>query len=145
MLFDCCVWKLFLSAAKYNKVKQLISLSSKIFSSLTFQGFHHLSQPMVSECLQVSIFRTKSGPLSACSKANLLTVGCDEGKCSIYCRVPCKESRQLALKVLKVRMKGVWSAHGHSSDWWWRHWTEVIKRQYHQVSRSNSVGSTCLW
>ena len=31
--------------------------------------------------------------LLACSKANLLTSGCGEGKCSIYCTVPSKESR----------------------------------------------------
>ena len=29
------------------------------------------------------------------SKTNLLTLGCDGGKCSIYCRAPSKESRQL--------------------------------------------------
>jgi len=32
------------------------------------------------------------------SKTNLLTLGCDGGKCSIYCRAPSKESRQLELK-----------------------------------------------
>lgn len=36
--------------------------------------------------------------LSACSEANLLTVGCGERKCSIHCRVPSKESRQLVPK-----------------------------------------------
>ena len=30
------------------------------------------------------------------SKANLLTPGCGEGKCSVYCRAPSKESRQLS-------------------------------------------------
>ena len=29
------------------------------------------------------------------SKANLLTPGCGEGKCSVYCRAPSKEYRQL--------------------------------------------------
>ena len=33
-----------------------------------------------------------------CSKANLLTLGCGEGKCKVYCRAPSKESRQLTLK-----------------------------------------------
>ena len=33
------------------------------------------------------------GPLGALSKANLLTLSCGEGKCSIYCKVPDKESR----------------------------------------------------
>ena len=32
------------------------------------------------------------------SKANLLTLGCGEEKCSVYCRAPSKESRQLVLK-----------------------------------------------
>ena len=36
--------------------------------------------------------------MPARSKANLLTLGCAEGKCSIYYRVPVKESRQLVLK-----------------------------------------------
>ena len=36
--------------------------------------------------------------LPTCSKANLLTLGFDEGKCSIYCRAPSKESRELVLK-----------------------------------------------
>ena len=36
--------------------------------------------------------------LSACSEANLLTLGCGERKCSINCRVLSKESRQLVPK-----------------------------------------------
>ena len=32
------------------------------------------------------------------SKDNLLTPGCGDGKCSVYCRAPSKESRQLVLK-----------------------------------------------
>ena len=32
------------------------------------------------------------------SKANLLTLGCGEGKCSVYCRASSKESRELVLK-----------------------------------------------
>ena len=36
--------------------------------------------------------------LSACSEANLLTLGCGERKCSIHCRVQSKESRQLVPK-----------------------------------------------
>ena len=35
--------------------------------------------------------------LPMCSKANLLTPGC-EGKCSVYCRALSKESRQLVPK-----------------------------------------------
>ena len=38
----------------------------------------------------------------ACSKTNLLTLGRDEGKCSVYCRAPSKESRQLVLKRLEL-------------------------------------------
>ena len=33
-----------------------------------------------------------------CNKAHLLTPGCSEGKCNVYCRVPSKESRQLVFK-----------------------------------------------
>ena len=33
-----------------------------------------------------------------CTKANLLILSCIEGKCSVYCRVPSKESRQLGFK-----------------------------------------------
>ena len=36
--------------------------------------------------------------LPTCSKANLLTLGCGEGKYSMYRRAPSKESRQLVLK-----------------------------------------------
>lgn len=32
------------------------------------------------------------------SKANPLILGCGEGKCHIYCRAPCMESRQLGIK-----------------------------------------------
>ena len=39
--------------------------------------------------------------LPTCSKANLLTLGSSDGKCSIYCRAPSKESRWLVLKRLK--------------------------------------------
>ena len=31
-------------------------------------------------------------------KVNLLTLGCGEGKCGIYCRASSKESRQLVLE-----------------------------------------------
>ena len=37
-------------------------------------------------------------PCLTCSKANLLTLGCGEGKYSIYCRVPSKKNGQLMLK-----------------------------------------------
>ena len=40
--------------------------------------------------------------LPVCSKANLLTVGCGEGKGHIYFRGPFKESRQLVLKKLEL-------------------------------------------
>ena len=39
--------------------------------------------------------------LPTCSKASLLTPASSDGKCSIYCRVPSKESRWLVLKGLK--------------------------------------------
>ena len=38
----------------------------------------------------------------ACSKASLLTLGCGEGKCSVYCRTPSQENRQLTLKRLEL-------------------------------------------
>ena len=38
----------------------------------------------------------------SCSKANLLTTGCGEGKYSIYCRVSSKEKEQLTLKRPKL-------------------------------------------
>ena len=37
-----------------------------------------------------------------CSKANLLTLGCGEGKCSIYYPAPSKDFRQLVLKRPKL-------------------------------------------
>ena len=40
--------------------------------------------------------------LPVCSKANLLTQGCDEGKYNIYCRAPSKENGQLMLKRPKL-------------------------------------------
>ena len=40
--------------------------------------------------------------LPVCSKANLLTLGCGEGKGHIYFRGPFKESRQLVLKKLEL-------------------------------------------
>lgn len=36
------------------------------------------------------------------SKANPLTLGCGEGKCSVYCRVPSKESKWLVLRRPKL-------------------------------------------
>ena len=36
------------------------------------------------------------------SKANLLTLGCAEGKCSIYCRHQTRSPRQLVLKTPKL-------------------------------------------
>ena len=65
-------------------------------------------------------------------KAHLLTSGCGEGKCSVYCQTLSKEAKQLALKrlqlpssfqdnVLKHRVResvaAVWLAHGQSSGW----------------------------
>ena len=40
---------------------------------------------------------TKLGSFAS-SEVNLLTQGCGEGKCSVYCRAPSKESRQPVLK-----------------------------------------------
>ena len=71
--------------------------------------------------------------LPTCSKANLLTLGSSDGKCSIYCRAPSKESRWLVLKrlkflkdcqgkVFKDRVKdrvGWWSSHGNITGGWW--------------------------
>ena len=63
------------------------------------------------------------------SKANLLTLGCGEGKYSIYCMEPGKENGQLVLKrpelpngfqtsVLKgnIRAEGC-AVHGQFFDW----------------------------
>ena len=36
--------------------------------------------------------------LLECSKANLLTLGCGEGNCNVYCKAPRKETRWLVLK-----------------------------------------------
>lgn len=38
------------------------------------------------------------GCLPTGTQANLLTQDCGDGKCSIYCKTPRKESRQLVLK-----------------------------------------------
>ena len=40
--------------------------------------------------------------MPTCSKANLLTLGCGEGKYSVCCRAPSKENRQLMLKSSKL-------------------------------------------
>ena len=39
---------------------------------------------------------------SSSSKGNLLTPGCGEGKCSVYCKVSSKELGQLVLKTSKL-------------------------------------------
>ena len=44
--------------------------------------------------------------LPTCSKSNLLTPGSSDGKCSIYCRAPSKESRWILLERLKF-LKGI--------------------------------------
>ena len=100
-----------------------------------------------------------------CSKANLLTLGCREGKCSIYYAAPSKDFRQLVLKrpklpngfrerILKTgwgreegrEVGGVWSAGRHSSEVD----GEVVGGQHHQPSGSKRtrvytlVGSTQL-
>ena len=47
----------------------------------------------------MGVTKTKLGPCSSpCRKANLLTLGCGEGKCSVYCKVPDKENVWLTLK-----------------------------------------------
>ena len=63
------------------------------------------------------------------SKATLLTLGCGEGKHSVYCRAPSKENRQLVLKRPKLPsgfqgrffLKAIFgvrvAACGLSSDW----------------------------
>lgn len=35
---------------------------------------------------------------SACRTADLLTLGCGEGKCSVYCKAPDKENVRLTLR-----------------------------------------------
>ena len=55
-------------------------------------------------------YQTKLG--STCwkrGKTNVLILGCNEGKCSIYCKVPSREYRQFVLKdgtTLRVFRKG---------------------------------------
>ena len=70
------------------------------------------------------------------NKANLLTSGCGEGKCSVCCRAPSKESRQLVLrrpnhpesfqgKVFKDRIREGWCGVCDQLmdilliGWWW--------------------------
>ena len=50
-----------------------------------------LLKPKVCNCF--SLLNKPWVCLPGCSEANLLTLGCGEGKCSVYCRVPSKESR----------------------------------------------------
>ena len=83
------------------------------------------------------------------SKANLLIPGCGEGKCSIYCRAPRKESRQLAFKrpklpegfqekVFKDRVRE--AGCGYVISLWTLFWlvdNDVIRSQHHQPSGSD--------
>ena len=55
----------------------------------------HTAWPKMGE--ESSITKPDLG-LLACSKANLLTLGCGERESSVYCRLPSKEGRQLVLK-----------------------------------------------
>lgn len=42
--------------------------------------------------------------LPVCSEANLLTLGCGEAKCSVYCKVPDKESGTAKFKKPKLEL-----------------------------------------
>ena len=83
-------------------------------------------------------YQTKFG--STCrkhSKTNVLILGCNEGKCSSYCKVPSREYRQFVLKdgttlrafgkgFLKVRWRRGMRVSDHLmciplTDWWWGH------------------------
>lgn len=48
--------------------------------------------------ITISIRFASTESLSAHSKASLLTPGCGEGQCGVYCRAPSEESSQLVLK-----------------------------------------------
>ena len=90
--------------------------------------------------------------LSACSEANLLTLGCGERKCSINCRVLSKESRQLVPKrpgfpngfqrnVFKTKvMEGGYEVLDQLSDIFWLVGGEIIGSQYHWAPSVNSSG-----
>lgn len=48
----------------------------------------------ISETFQsVTVIEPNLSMLAISMKGNLLTPGCGEGKCSIYCRAPAEESR----------------------------------------------------
>ena len=51
---------------------------------------------------RTTYYRTKQVPSPAHSKANLLTPGCGEGKCSVYCRAPSKEFRTARVQKAKL-------------------------------------------
>ena len=97
--------------------------------------------------------------LPASSKGNLLTPGCGEGRRSVYCRAPSKESRQLVLKrpelpegfqgkVFKDRVKERGCGVCVISSWTWTFfWLvrgEVIEHQHHQPSGSSQSGVCML-
>ena len=79
------------------------------------------------------------------SKANLLILGCGEGKCSIYCKAPAKESVILLnspVSFSKAFFKARWGGgvmvcgqlvHNSLINWWWSNWA---------VSHYQSLGSS---
>ena len=83
-----------------------------------------------------------------CNKAHLLTPGCSEGKCNVYCRCQ-EESRQLALQrptafrdwLLKAGWGG-WVVRCVISSWtfFWLVGGQVFGSQKHQSSCSNWSG-----
>ena len=95
--------------------------------------------------------------LSTCSKANLLTLGCGEGKCSVYCMEPSKESRQLVLKrpelcdgfqrkVLKDRVReGDCGVCDKLWTFFWLVGGKVSGSQHHQPFGSNQSVVYVLW
>ena len=106
-------------------------------------------------------YQTKLRPTHTCSKADLVTLGCDEGKSSVYCRRQARSLGQLMLKRPQLpegfqgkAFKHRWreSVEGYATSLWTYFWlagSEVIRNQHQPSGSSRSgvyllVGSTQL-
>ena len=84
------------------------------------------------ECSKQECYLTELGsPCPVCSKAHLLTLGCDGGKYSVYCRrqarktgSSCSEDLKSPVTFREVFLRTVWEIrdqlmHSSPAGWWW--------------------------